>query len=61
MKVRFSGYKVWKHLFDELELFTFYILPTITIHQDRTYEVDEYRTEIKFAWLFWELEIYLKY
>ena len=59
MKIRFNGYNTWKHIKDELEIFNFYILPSIIVSQDRTFDIDEYPTEIKIAWLFWEIEIYL--
>lgn len=60
MNIRFKRYKSWKGIKDELGIFEFYILPSITIYRDDSFMVDEYPTEIKFAWLFWELSIYLK-
>ena len=59
MKFSFTGYRWWKQAKKELELSTIYILPNLEIHQDRTYELNEYPTQIKFAWLFWEVSIYL--
>jgi hypothetical protein len=60
MKIRFKGYSTWKHIKDELGMFEFYVLPSATVFYDSTYDIDEYPTEIKIAWLFWELCIYLK-
>lgn len=59
MNIRFNGYKTWKHIKDELGMFEFYMLPNISIFHDGVYELDEYPTEIKIAWLFWKIEIYL--
>ena len=59
MKITFRGYKTWKHIKNNLEMYNFYILPSIIVSQDRTFNINEYPTEIKFAWLFWEVSIYL--
>ena len=60
MDIRFQRYRTWKNIKDELGTFEFYILPTISIYRDEVYLEDEYPTQIKVAWLFWELCIYLK-
>ena len=60
MDIRFQRYKSWKHIKDELGIVEFYVLPTITIYRDEAYIADEYPTQIKIAWLFLELCIYLK-
>jgi hypothetical protein len=60
MNIRFKGYNTWKHIKDELGMFEFYMLPNIEILHDEVYEINEYPTEIKIAWLFWECCIYLK-
>ena len=60
MDIRFQRYRTWKNIKDELGIFEFYILPTISIYRDEVYLEDEYPTQIKAAWLFWELCIYLK-
>ena len=59
IKISTSGYKAWKCVKNNLDMFHFYVLPSIIIHQDRTFDIDEYPTEIKFAWLFWDISIYL--
>lgn len=58
-KISIKGYRTWKHIKNELEMFDFYILPSIVVSQDKTFDIDEYPTEIKFIWLFWKLCIYL--
>ena len=60
MDIRFNKYKTWKNIKDELGIFEFYVLPSITVYHDKAYMADEYPTQIKIAWLFWELCIYLK-
>lgn len=60
MNIRFNGYNTWKHIKDELGMFEFYMLPNIAVLHDSNFNIDEYPTEIKIAWLFWELYIYLK-
>lgn len=59
MNVRFNGCRVWKRIKDELGMFEFYIFPSIIVSQDRTFDIKEYPTQIKIAWLFWSLDIYL--
>ena len=60
MNIKFQRYKTWKSIKNELGIFEFYILPTIVVYRDEVYLADEYPTQIKVAWLFWELCIYLK-
>ena len=59
MKITISGYKKWKHINNELGMFDFYILPSVIVSRDSAFDKKEYPTEIKFAWLFLELSIYL--
>ena len=59
MDIRFRGYKAWKYVKDELGMFEFHVLPSIAVFHDGSYDIDEYPTEIKIAWLFWQIEIYL--
>jgi hypothetical protein len=60
MNIRFKGYNTWKHIKDELGMFELYMLPNISVLHDGNFNIDEYPTEIKIAWLFWEFCIYLK-
>lgn len=59
MSISFRGYKAWKSIKNELEMFNFYILPSIIVSQDKSFDKNEYPTEIKIAWLVLELSIYL--
>ena len=61
MKINFTGYKSWKQICENLGFGSVFILPTIMVCCDSNFEVDEYPIEIKFAWVFWKLSIYLKY
>ena len=63
MSVRFNGYKSWKHIKDELDLYSLYILPFIAINRDGVFDKNLSRnklTSIQCAWLFWSLEIYFE-
>lgn len=60
MKTRFTGYKFWKMCKEDLGFSRFYILPCINVEEDSNFNIDEYPTQITFAWLFWEFSIYLK-
>lgn len=60
MKCRFTGYKSWKSVKKNLGFASFYILPNIEIFQDTNFTIEEGRTNIKFAWMFWEFNIWLK-
>ena len=60
MKTRFTGYRAWKQAKKDLGFVTFYVLPCINVEVDRNFTIDEYPTNIKFAWTFWEFCIYLK-
>lgn len=61
MKIHFRGYKSWKTVCENLGFGSVYVLPTIIVHCDTNFGADEYPIQIKFAWLFWELTIYLNY
>lgn len=56
MTVQRSGYKFWKLFKKEWGVFCLYITPCILCTKDNTFEKD--RWQIKFAWLFWNLDIY---
>lgn len=58
MYISFEGYKVWKHIKDELHMYTFEILPSISVQYDTVFESDEYPYEIRISWLFWRMSIY---
>lgn len=60
MQIIISGYQTWKHAKEELNIFNVYVLPTLIVYYDNILDWDnDYPVEIKFAWLFWELRIYL--
>jgi hypothetical protein len=60
MKIRFLGYRYWKQAKKDLGFWSFYILPCIMVEVDRNFLKEEYPTNIKFSWLFWEFYIYLQ-
>ena len=60
MEIRFNGYKTWKHIKEELDMFDLYILPSVIVYRDWFGLQNQCTTSIKFAWLFWELNIYFE-
>lgn len=61
MEINFIGYKTWKNIKEQLGMYWFYIMPSIVVHYDNSFMPKEFPLEIKFAWLFWEMNIHLKW
>ena len=59
--ISFSGYKSWKSVKENLDMFDIYILPTIILSYDDVFDnVEDYPYEIRIAWLFWKIHIYFR-
>lgn len=57
----FQGYKSWKSVKDNLDMFNFYILPTIVLNYDNVWDNgNDYPYDILIAWLFWKIQFYFR-
>lgn len=60
MHITFSGYKTWKSIKENLNIFDIHILPSIMIHYDEMFDREnDYPLEIRISWFIWVFSIYL--